>query len=262
LLEALVGLFETGRHLIERDGQAFDLVARAELDRLVELADSDARRAFLQHADGRDHASGEEEAGQNRQQKAQHEDDDASDDGSAQGRVGVCGGTLHEYEPAQGRDGSMRGEHAAAAQAVGDDRSVPGITRRRTLRPRRLYLGQAGEIAEFPQHPAVRVGHEPIARVHHVGIAPGAHVDLRHQLDHGPEAHLGRRHLHRVLADRHRERDEGLCFVLQIDGTPVRLAPLRLEELGRSGEVLLAARDIRVETGDPQLLLAREVEVA
>ena len=87
---------------------------------MVELAGADPRRAFLEDPDRRDHSAGEEDARQDRQPEAQHEDDGAPDDRGAQGSVRVGGGALDEDEPPEGSDGRVRGEDPPAAEAVGD----------------------------------------------------------------------------------------------------------------------------------------------
>ena len=104
--------------------------------------------------------------------------------------------------------------------------------------------------------------HQMVAGIHHVGIAAGADLDLGHHLQDGAEADLGRGHLDGVLANRHRERHVRLGPVLEVDGAPVRLAGSGLHELGRPGEVLLAAHDIRLQARDVKLFLAGEIEMA
>ena len=106
------------------------------------------------------------------------------------------------------------------------------------------------------------MGDQLVAGIHHVGIAVRADLDLGDDLQHGAEADLRRGHLDGVLADGHGQRHVRLGLVLEVDGTPVRLARPRLDELGRPGEVLLAADDVRVQAGDAELLLAGEVEMA
>ena len=65
-----------------------------------------------------------------------------------------------------------------------------------------------------------------VLRVHHVGVALRADLDLRDDLLDGAEADLRRGHLDRVLADGHGERHVRLGFVLEVDGAPVGLARL------------------------------------
>ena len=105
------------------------------------------------------------------------------------------------------------------------------------------------------------MGHELVPGIHHVGIAARADLDLRDGLQDGAEVDLRRRHLEGVLAERHGQRHVRLRLVLEIDGAPVGLARSRLDELGRLGEVLLAAHDIRLQARDAKLLLARQVEM-
>ena len=228
---------------------------RVQLDLLVERPGADPRRAFLEHADRRDHSPGQENAGQHREPEAQHEDDGAPDDRSPERSVGGSGGTLDEDEPSEGRNRGVGRQHPPAPETLCDHGH-------RSARPGRFHLGQAGEIPLQPQHPIVRVGDELVPGIHHVGIPVRADLDLGNDLLHGAKADLGRGHLDGVLASRHCQRHVRLRLVLEVDGAPVRLARSRLHELGLLGEVLLASDHIRLQARDTKLLLAGEVEVA
>ena len=233
----------------------FDLVACAQLDRLVERPSADPRRAFLEHADRRDHSPGQENAGQHREPEAQHEDDGAPDDRSPERSVGGGGGTLDEDEPPEGSNRGVGRQHPPAPETLCDHGH-------RSARPGRFHLGQAGEIPLQPQHPIVRVGHELVTGIHHVGVPVRADLDLGNDLLHSAEADLGRGHLDSVLAPRHRQRHVRLRLVLEVDGTPVRLARSRLHELGRPGEVLLTSHNVQPQARNAKLLLAGQVEMA
>ena len=106
------------------------------------------------------------------------------------------------------------------------------------------------------------MGHELVTGIHHVGVPVRADLDLGNDLLHRAETDFGCGHLDGVLAPRHRQRDVWLRLVLEVDGTPVRLARSRLDELGLPGEVLLAADHVRPQTRNAKLLLAGEVEMA
>ena len=120
VLQALVGLLEACRHAVERLREGFDLVARVQLDRLVERPGADPRRAFLEYADRRDHSPGQENAGQHRESEAQHENDGAPDDRGPEGSVGGGGGTLDEDEPPEGSNRGVGRQHLPAAETSGD----------------------------------------------------------------------------------------------------------------------------------------------
>ena len=126
----------------------------------------------------------------------------------------------------------------------------------RAISPRRLHLDESGDIALLAQQPTVWVGHELVLGIDHVGVPVRPDVYLGDGLQDGAEADLRRGHLEGVLAERHGQRHVRLGLVDEIDGTPVRLARLRFEELGRLGEVLLAADDVRVEARHAKLLFA------
>ena len=69
-LEAGIRLPQLRAHLVELLGQAFELVAGADLDALVELAGADPRGAFLQRADRPHQRAREEKARGDRDQQA------------------------------------------------------------------------------------------------------------------------------------------------------------------------------------------------
>ena len=119
LFQALVGLLEACRHAVERFREALDLVARVQLDRLVELPGADPRRAFLEHPDRRDHSPSQENAGQDRKPEAQHEDDGAPDDGGSEGSVGGSRRAFDEDEPPEGSNRGVGRQHLPAAKTVG-----------------------------------------------------------------------------------------------------------------------------------------------
>ena len=259
--EARVRFLEPARRPVELVAERLQLVAGPDLDAMGEVAGPDARRALLQHPDGRDHAPGQENAGQDRQPQAEHEDDHAPDDRRAERRVGGGGRSLDEDQPPHGRDRRVRREDALAPQTIGDHRRRRGRAGVRALGPSGFHLHERGEIALRPEHPAVRMGDQLVTGVHHIGVAVRADLDLRHDFQDGPEIDLRGGHLDRVLADGQGQGDVRLGAVLEVHRTPVRLSRPGLEELGRPREIFLTAHDVRVQARDPQLLLAGEVEV-
>ena len=116
---------------------------------MVEVAGADSRRAFLEHPDRRDHAPGQEEARQDREPEAEHEDDDAPDDRGPEGRVGVRGRPLDEDEPPEGSDRRVRREDPPAAEAVGDH-GDGGVARGLpSARPARHFTWARAERSRF-----------------------------------------------------------------------------------------------------------------
>ena len=99
LLEVRVRRLELPGRPVELVAERLELVAGPDLDAMAEVAGADPRRALLEHPDRRDHAPGEEDARQDRQPEAEHEDDGAADDRGPEGRVRVRGGALDEHEP-------------------------------------------------------------------------------------------------------------------------------------------------------------------
>ena len=261
VLEVRVRLLERPGRPVELLAERLQLVTGPDLDAVAEIAGADARGAFLERANRRHHSPCEEQARENRQPEAQHEDDGAPDDRIAQGRVGVRGRAFDEDEPAERTDRRVSGQDLGASQAVGDHGDLVGGGFP-TRGPRRLHLDEGGEIALRPHDPTVGMGGQMVARIHHVGVAPGTDLDLRDDLQDGAQADLRRRHLDRVLAHRDGQRHVRLGLVSEVDGAPVRLAHPGLDELRRPRQILLAADDVGVQAGDPELFPAGEVEMA
>src|SRR2546426_9380384 len=65
---------ETGRHPVEAVGQLFDLIARRDIETVVELAPTDQGRSLLEHLDRTHDPAGQE--------AASHEHEDEHPDGS------------------------------------------------------------------------------------------------------------------------------------------------------------------------------------
>src|SRR5207245_3071874 len=84
-LEARVRLLELGGHAVELVAERLELVARADVNPLVELARADPRRAGLERLDGRDQSAGQNQARRDRQDDADDEEDDRSLDGGVEG---------------------------------------------------------------------------------------------------------------------------------------------------------------------------------
>ena len=112
LLEVGVGLLQPRRHAVELLGEGLELVARAHLDALAEVARAHALGARLEGADGRDHPPREEQARHDRRARcrarggARYAMAEARS-GSSASSSGCSTNTVQR----SGHDGRVRGEH-------------------------------------------------------------------------------------------------------------------------------------------------------
>ena len=219
-----------------------------QLDRPVERPRADPRRALLEDPDRRDHAPGEEEARQDRQPEAQHEDDGAPDDRGTEGCVRVRGGALDEDEPPEGSNGRVCRQDLPAAEAVGDHGDGSVSRGSRAVSPRGLHLREGGEVPLLPQHPTC-----PGGRPTGCGNPPRRRI-RRGRPRSGRSSSATAPRLTSAVVTSTAYLPTGTASVtygsdslLKYDGAPVGLARSRLDELGRPGEVLLAVDDVRVQ---------------
>ncbi len=120
LLEAGVGFLQPSGHVVELVGQQFELVAGLDRDALLEIAAADLRRALAQLLDRNDHLAGEEQAGEEGQHQAAHQQIARPLDRFVERRIGLVDRQLDEHQPAQRQDRRMRGQHLAALHVVDD----------------------------------------------------------------------------------------------------------------------------------------------
>ena len=194
---------------------------------MTEVPGADSRRSGLEEADRGHHPPGEDEARQDGEEEAQHEDDCAPEDRGPERRVGVGERPLDEDEPPEGGDAGVGREDLAALETLGDRAGVIGASRASwlgwPLGSRGPHLGKGGEVPVLAGQPDVRVGEQATLRVHDVGVAARADLDLGDRLLDGLEADLGGGDLDGVLSHWDGEGQVGLDAVPEVDRAPVRL---------------------------------------
>ncbi len=261
LLERRARRGELGRRAIELVAERFQLVTGRDGHAMIEIAGADACRTRLQRTNRGDHAAREKPAGEQRERKAQQENHDAAHDRLAQRRVSIGRGPLDEHEPSLRRDHRVRGEHAAAAEAVRKDRRGGRIPLAGKMRTCALHLGKTREIAPLAQRARVRMRDELVARIDDVRICAGPDREPGHDSLQRAQTHLGGRDFDRVRSDRHRQDQVRLGIVAQANGTPVDLSRPRGDELRRLREVHATGDGVGVQARYVQLLVTRHVDV-
>jgi hypothetical protein len=210
--------------------EGLELVAGSDVHAMAEVARSDARGAFLQHPDRRDHAPGEEHAGQDGQAEAENEMMMLRTIGACQGSVGFGERPFDHHDPPEGRD-RWRERRGSV---------LPADPRRRLPRPGRpaapsrgpLTCREAREVPVLSNQADVGVREQPAPGVDDVGVAATARLDLSDGPLDGLEADLGRGDLDRILPDRDRQREIGLRAAPEVHRAPVRLSDLVSRNFG------------------------------
>lgn len=167
-------------------------------------------------------------------------------------------GSDEDHPPRRGDRGGGR-DHVAPVHVARDH--VRLGHRRGPGPPRRLHLRQAGEVG-VAQHAAdVGMRDQPALRVHHIGIAGAADLDLRHHVPDELEVDLGDADARVAPVAGDRQGHVGLGIAAEGD-RPVVDAPRHgLGELRLARQVGLAADHVHREARHAQLLAALGVEL-
>ena len=109
-----------GGHLVEAFGQRLHLVAGLHIDAVSQFAGADLGRALLEGADRLDHAAGQEDAGADREEHAEDDQQPGPLHGCGHSLEGLLQRLLDEDTPPKRGDRGMGGEDAAALEVAGD----------------------------------------------------------------------------------------------------------------------------------------------
>ncbi len=148
-LQTRVRLLELGGHLVELVGQRLELVAGANVDPVAQVAAADPAGARLQRLYGLDHAAGEDQAHDQREQDAEADQRHRAHDGRAHRLERLEQRLLDEHEPAQRRDGRVGRQHLAALQVLRDRHLLGPLVRPGRRRAGGGHLGQVSRSVFF-----------------------------------------------------------------------------------------------------------------
>ena len=230
------------------------LVARAHVDAVPEIAAADARGPGLQHLDRAPDLARERETGDHRDEHAQQHEQPCSQDGAAHRRERLDQRLLDEDGPAEWRDDGVRHQRAAAGKIGGQHRVLGPVARGAHVRLRR-EIGLA-------QHEAdVGMRDEVPLPINHVGLAQATHADLRDDVPDELEVDLGRGDRRRGGgAVGHGERHVRLRVLAEVHGPVPDASAARLAEARLAGDVGAAGHLVHGQPGDAQLLAPAPVE--
>ena len=261
-LEPRVRFLELGGHAVELVAQRLQLVARPDVDALVQLSRADPGRADPERLDGRDHPSGEEQARRDRQEHAENEETDRALDRGVESLERLPERLLDEDRPLERRDRGVHGHHAPALEVARDRDLLPRLARHRRAGQGGLDLVEPGEGRLLEHEADVRVRDEDALAVEHEGVAGLADLDLRDDVPDEFQVHLGHGDAGALAAPGHRDRHVGLRFLPEVHRPVVDLPGFGLEKLRLEREIGLAAGDVHREARDAELLAPLAVEMA
>ncbi|KWT96932.1 hypothetical protein APY03_1934 [Variovorax sp. WDL1] len=187
-LQPCIRLAQLRGHAVELVGQAFELVAGADLDAPVEVAGADLRCACLQRAQRAHQRSRQEKGRHHRDQHRQHEHQPHALQHDVQRREGLGAGRLDEHRPAERRDRGMGRQHPLAGQVACKLPRVAGAG----PQPCR-YLRQCAHVGLLQHQADVGVGDQRAVGIDHVGQAARADPDARDHVPDELQVELGHR---------------------------------------------------------------------
>ena len=218
----------------------------------LEVAGTDLRRTLLQCAQRPHQRAGEEEAGGDRDQQRDDEDQRGAQQGRIERREGFLARRVDEHGPAQRRDRRVRGEHLRALQVAPVGRRGPRLREGRDLRQRvqvRLLQHQAD----------VGMRDQRAGRVDDVGQSRLADLDLRDHVPDELEVDFGRSHA-AAAAGLAGDRHVRLGSLAEVDRPVVRDAGRSPEEFRLGRHVGAAAHRVHRQARDAQLLAPARVD--
>src|SRR6266545_1835245 len=224
LLEIGVGLLKPAAHAVELLGQGLELIARVDFDAVAEPARADARRPGLERPDGLHHLAGQQQAGEDGEAEAEHEQQDRALNGSPKGGEGLLERLLDEHRPAKRADGGIGREHTVALEVPRDRHIIAALARQR----------QAGH----------------------------GSLDLRDHVPDELEVYLGHGDASLLAAAGQGQGHVGLRLLAEIHRPIVDAGRARLDEAGLPREIRLAAEHVHRQPGHPQLLPTLGVQIA
>jgi len=258
LFEVGVGALQVCGHPVEALRQLFELIAGMDRDAVVERPGADPRGASVELADRSGHASGEQEAREDRDDKPEDEQQTGVQHRGVERRQRLADRLLNKDEPAELRD-RRRGAQYPVAIEIADDRRRLGVGRRRVAR--RGYLRQSREVGIAQDAADIRMRDQPAFAVDDIGVAALTDLDGGDDVPDQLEIDFGDRYARIAAALRHCHCHVRLRFLTEIDGSEPQLLGQRLGK-ARIGRVIgTSANHIHRQTGDLELLVALTVEL-
>ena len=254
-----IELLQAASHLVELAGKSFQLVAGLDGDALTQVAAADAGRAGAEHPDRSDHATRQEHAGEHGEDQRRQQDHGQALERGPERRIGLLERQLDEHLPAERRHRGGCRQHAPPVDVVGLLDLLCGLPGRAAARG--AHLLEARHVGIAQDQADVRMRDQPALRIHHIGMATLADLDLRDHVPDQLEVHLGDADPGVAPRPGDRQRHVGLRLAAEIDRAVVDLVGHRLSEFRVLRKVGSASDHIHGEARDPQALLAGGVEL-
>ncbi len=199
--EAGIGFLQLAGHAVELVGQFLQLVPRAHLDAMAEIAGAEPPCACAQRGDRDQHPPRQHGAGEDSDHEAEPDQQRAAHQLVADRRQRQRGRLLEQRMPAEFRQRARCRQHPLAVEAgAGGERHAVRLQEGRDLRQRGEFVADLRAL-RARQHLAARIDQEGVADLADLGLAEEivekAQVDLG-QRDAGIDAGM-----------RHRDRHEG-----------------------------------------------------
>ena len=213
--ERRIGTLQLGRHVVQLVSQRFELVSRLDIDAMIECACADARRSSGQGANGNHHQARQKERREQRQNEPAQQNDNGTQDGRIERRVGFVLGKLYQHEPVERRSRRVCRQHAVASPVPRNLCLLEaGRSRLRACRP---HLGELREVGIAQDQTDLGMGNQPALRIDDIGAAVAADPDLIDDVPDVREIDLGHADAGIAARPRHRESHERLGAAPEID---------------------------------------------
>ena len=259
VLQVGIGFLQPRAHVVELVGEAFEFVAGLDRNALGEIAAADALGAGAQGLDRADHAPGQENPGQHREDRRRQQHDGQPLQRQIQRRVGLLHRQFDKHRPAERRDRRGSRQHLLALDVLGAlqrfriGACISGL--------RGLHLHELRHIGVAQHQADVGMRDQAPCATDHIGVAALADLDLRHHVPDQLEIDLGDADAGILAGAGQRQRHVGLGLPAEIDRPVIDLVGGGFGEFRILGEVEPAVHNVHGEAGDPQALLAGRIDL-
>ncbi len=223
-----------------------------------QIAATDARGARPQRLDRPDHAAGEKHPGQDGKAKGGQQNEPQSLQRRIKRRIGLTGRQLDEDPPAE-RCYRCRGREYLATFDV--FRFLHRLRWAVAFTARRTHLRKPRHVRVAQHQANVGMRDQPALRIHHIGMAALADLDLRDHVPDQLEIDFGDAHAGIAPGAGNGERHVRLGFTTEVNRPVIDLACHRFRELRIIGEVGAARDHVHGQPRHPQPLFAAGVDL-
>ena len=235
VLQIRIGFLQARAHVVELVGEAFQFVAGPNRNALGEIAAADALGSRAQGLDRTDHAAGQEDPRQHREDRRRRQHDGEALQGEVQRGVGLLHRQFDEHGPAERLNRRGSRQHLLALD-------VPGALQRFEVGLgasglRRLHLQQFRHVGIAQHETDVGMRDQPASRTDDIGMTVLADLDLRDHVPDQLQIDLGDADAGILAGAGQRQRHIGLGLPAEIDRPVIDLVGDGLGEFRILGKV-------------------------